>query len=145
MRRAKKSLPACLVIGAVITAAVCALNVGRGYGWSRSVCDGLFVAAVMLLGMGVIKAVNNRGVFDVAGYGLHTAVELAIPALRREEKEDIYQYRKRKESERKSSEDYFWPVPYTLFCRWRRWPFMSFSGTKPFGIKSDTAEVNSRG
>ncbi len=103
MRRAKKSLPACLVIGAVITAAVCALNVGRGYGWSRSVCDGLFVAAVMLLGMGVIKAVNNRGVFDVAGYGLHTAVELAIPALRREEKEDIYQYRKRKESERKSS------------------------------------------
>lgn len=92
----------CLAVGAVLAAAVCALNVSRDYGWSRSVCDGFFVAAVMLLGVGFIKAVNNRGAFDVAGYGLRRAVELALPALRREEKEDIHQYRKRKEAERKS-------------------------------------------
>lgn len=92
----------CLAVGAVLAAAVCALNVSRDYGWSRSLCDGFFVAAVMLLGVGSIKAVNNRGAFDVAGYGLRMAVELALPALRREEKEDIHQYRKRKEAERKS-------------------------------------------
>lgn len=65
-------------------------------------CDGLFVAAVILLGLGTIKAVGSRGTFDVAGYGLRMAVELAVPALRREEKEDIHQYKKRKEAERKS-------------------------------------------
>ena len=92
----------CLAVGAVLAAAVCALNVNRGYGWSRSVCDGFFVAAVILLGLGTIKAVCNRGAFDVAGYGLRRAVELALPALRREEKEDIYQYRERKAAERKS-------------------------------------------
>lgn len=98
----RKEFLICLTAGAVLAAAVCALNVSRDYGWSRSVCDGLFVAAVMLLGVGIIRAVYNRGAFDVAGYGLRKAAELAIPALRREEKEDIQQYRERKKAERKS-------------------------------------------
>ena len=98
----RKGLLTCLVVGAVLAAAVCAMNVDRGYGWSRSVCDGFFVAAVMLLGMGSIRAVSNQGVFDVAGYGLRIAVELVLPVLRREEKEGIHQYRERKEAERKS-------------------------------------------
>ena len=38
----------------------------------------------------------------MAGYGLRTVINLTIPALRREEKEDIYQYRERKKAERKS-------------------------------------------
>lgn len=98
----RRGVLTCMAVGAVLAAAVCALNVGRGYGWSRSVCDGFFVAAVMLLGMGSIRAVGNRGAFDVAGYGLRTAVELALPVLKREEKEDIRQYRERKEAQRKS-------------------------------------------
>ena len=106
MRGNKKGFQASLIVGAVIAAAVYALNVSRGYGWSRSLCDGLFVASVMLLGPGVIRAVSNRGVFDVAGYGLRTALEVAIPALRRTEeghsREDIHQYRERKEAQRKS-------------------------------------------
>lgn len=102
MSEKKKGFLTCLAVGAVLAAAVCALNVSRDYGWSRSICDGLFVAAVMLLGVGSIRSINNRGAFDVAGYGLRMAVELAIPALRREEKEDIHQYRERKEGERKS-------------------------------------------
>lgn len=97
-----KQLLTCLAAGAALAAGVCALNVSRDYGWSRSVCDGLFVAAVILLGLGVIRAVYNRGAFDVAGYGLRMAVELALPILRREEKEDLHQYRRRKEAERKS-------------------------------------------
>ncbi len=102
MRERRKAFLICLSLGAVLTAAVCTLNVSRDYGWSRSVCDGLFVAAVMLLGAGALRAVKNRGAFDVAGYGLRMAVELVIPALRREETEDIHQYRERKETERKS-------------------------------------------
>ena len=98
----RRGLLICLAAGAALAAAVCALNVSRDYGWSRSVCDGFFVAAVMLLGMGTIRAVYNRGAFDVAGYGLHMAIELVLPVLRREEKEDIHQYRERKAAERKS-------------------------------------------
>lgn len=98
----KGALLTYLAAGAALAAAVCALNVSRDYGWSRSVCDGLFVAAVILLGLGTIRAVCNRGAFDVAGYGLRMAVELALPILRREEKEDIHQYRARKEAERRS-------------------------------------------
>lgn len=99
----KRGLLTCLTAGAIIAAVVCAMNVSRDYGWSRSVCDGLFVAAVILLGLGTIRAVCNRGAFDVAGYGLRMAVELALPALRREQKENIHQYRERKEAERRSS------------------------------------------
>lgn len=107
-------LPACIIAGAAIAVAVCALNVGRGYGWIRSVCDGLFVASVMLLGMGGIRAVGNRGAFDVAGYGLHMVLEVAMPFLRRTEdrdheeeghsgeQEDIHQYRARREAQRRS-------------------------------------------
>ena len=108
MRETKKGLLSALAAGAAIAAAVCALNVSRGYGWSRSVCDGLFVASVMLLGTGAIRAVGNRGAFDVAGYGLHTVLEMALPFLRRTdggcsgEKEDIHQYRIRREAQRKS-------------------------------------------
>ena len=98
MKGVRKAFLICLALGAVLTAAVCALNVSRDYGWSRSICDGFFVAAVMLLGSGAIRAVNNRGAFDVAGYGLRTVINLTIPALRREEKEDIYQYRERKKA-----------------------------------------------
>ena len=99
----RRGLLTCLIAGAVIAAAVCAMNVSRDYGWSRSVCDGFFVAAVILLGLGTIRAVSNRGAFDVTGYGLRMAVELVLPVLRREEKEDIHQYRERKEAKRKSS------------------------------------------
>ena len=102
----RSGLPACLAAGAAIAAAVCALNVGRDYGWIRSVCDGLFVASVMLLGAGVIRAVSNRGAFDVAGYGLRTVLEMALPFLRRTDDghsgEDIHQYRERREARHKS-------------------------------------------
>ena len=93
----------CLAAGAVITAAVFALNLSREFGVLRSLCDGFFVAAVLLLGVGGIRAARNKGTFDVAGFGLRQVVDMTIPALRREEKEDMQQYRERKAKERKSS------------------------------------------
>ena len=92
-----------LAVGAVITGAVFALNLSREYGVLRCICDGFFVAAVLLLGIGGIKAARNKGSFDVAGFGLRHVVDMTIPALRRGEKEDMQQYRERKALERKSS------------------------------------------
>ena len=92
-----------LAIGAVAAAAVFALNLSREYGALRSLCDGLFVAAVFLLGIGCIKAIRNKGAFDVAGFGVRHVVNITVPALRRGEDEDMQQYRERKALERKSS------------------------------------------
>ena len=92
-----------LAVGAVAAVAVFSLNLSREYGALRSLCDGLFVAAVLLLGVGGIKAARNKGSFDVAGFGLRHVVDMTIPALRRGEKEDMQQYRERKALERKSS------------------------------------------
>ena len=92
-----------LAVGAVIAAAVLALNLSREYGVLRSLCDGLFVAAVLLLGIGGIKAIRNSGSFDVAGFGLRHVVDITVPALRRGEQEDMQQYRERKALERQSS------------------------------------------
>ena len=92
-----------LAIGAAISMAVLALNLSREYGMLRSLCDGFFTAAVLLLGIGGIKAARNKGAFDVSGFGLRHVVDMAVPAFRREEKEDLQQYRERKALERKSS------------------------------------------
>ena len=92
-----------LAVGAAVAASVFALNLSREYGVLRCICDGFFVAAVLLLGIGGIKAARNKGSFDVAGFGLRHVVDMTIPALRRGEKEDMQQYRERKALERKSS------------------------------------------
>ncbi len=104
MSEKKKDLLANLLFGAVIAAAVFALNMSRDYEVTRCVCDGLFVAAVMLLGIGGIRAVRNKGAFDVMGYGVKNALETAIPLLRHgNEKETIDDYRERKTEARKGS------------------------------------------
>ena len=103
MKVQKNALLSSLALGAAVAVAVCALNMSREYGWARSVCDGAFVAAVLLLGMGSLRLARNKGTFDVAGYGLKYAIELALPVLRHGEKEDLYQYRERKAQERKPS------------------------------------------
>lgn len=93
-----------MAVGAVIAAAVFALNMSRDYEVTRCVCDGLFVAAAMLLGIGGIRGVRNRGAFDVTGYGIKTALETALPILRRGNgKETMDDYRQRKAAERKSA------------------------------------------
>ncbi len=102
MKQSTKEFLLSAAVGAVIAAAVFALNFSRDYSVTRCLCDGLFVSAVMLLGIGGIRSVNNKGVFDVLGYGVKTTVETFIPLLRKDEKEDLHQYRERKAEERKS-------------------------------------------
>lgn len=91
-----------LAVAMVIAVAVFALNMSRSYGFWRCVCDGFFVSAVMMLGVGVIKDVRNRGAFDVAEYGIRHVVSISIPALNWE-KEDLVEFRDRKTQERKGA------------------------------------------
>ena len=51
----------------------------QGYGLLRQLCDGCFVAAVLLLGAGVLRYVTNQGAFDVLGYGLQSVFHLHVP------------------------------------------------------------------
>lgn len=103
MSEKKKDFLVNLVFGAMIAAAVFALNMSREYGFLRSLCDGAFVAAALLLGIGGLKGIRNKGAFDVTGYGLKSAVETAIPFLRHGEKETMDEYRERKAKERRDS------------------------------------------
>lgn len=89
-------------VGMGIAAAVFALNVSRSYGFWRCVCDGFFVSAVMMLGVGAIKEVRNRGAFDVAEFGLRHVVTITIPALNWE-KEDLLTFKDRKFRERRGA------------------------------------------
>ncbi len=92
-----------MATGLVCAAAVFYLGYRRGYLLLRCVCDAFFVASVLLVCVGSIKAVRNKGIFDVTGYGVKYTAELVFPMLRGEKKENLYEYRERKALERKSA------------------------------------------
>lgn len=92
-----------LTVGAFVTALVYWLNTGRGYPLLHSLCNGFFVAAVMLLGVGGLKTVRNKGAFDVAGFGFSSVIKIALPFLGDNKEEDIHEYRERKAQERKGA------------------------------------------
>lgn len=92
-----------LAVGALLAAAAFWISAGRGYPFLHCLCDGFFVAAALLLGVGGLRAVRNKGAFDVAGYGLSSAVQTAFPFLRGDRDEDIIEYRQRKEEKRKGA------------------------------------------
>ncbi len=91
-----------LLIGAIICAVVALLGRSRGQSIARVLCDGTFVAAVFLLGIGGLTFARNKGTFDVAGYGIKTVLETTLPFLRSDKKETLIEYRERKAAERKS-------------------------------------------
>ena len=102
----QKSIITNLVVGLVIVIAVVALNWQYEYPISQLLCDGFFVAAVVVMGFGGIKAARNKGSFDVAAYGLRSVVFTTIPYLasRSEHGEEKFlDYQERKRTERKSA------------------------------------------
>ena len=98
-----KDFVVCLVSGAIITVLVYLLSAGRGYPFLHSLCDGFFVAAALLLGVGGLRAIRNKGAFDVAGYGISSALRTTFPLLRGDQDEDIMGYRQRKAERRKGA------------------------------------------
>lgn len=113
MNEKRKSLIADLIVGALIAVAVIAMNWNSGYPLSQRLCDGFFVAGVVLVGLGGIKFARNKGTFDVAGYGLKTALHAALPFLgsrtnQNNREEDFMDYRERKEKARKPAAAELW-------------------------------------
>lgn len=101
MSERKKRFLINLAIGGIIAAVVFITEVARGRTLMISLCNCLFVAAVLLLGIGGIKGVRNKGAFDVMGFGIKSTVETFIPMLRKNEKETFWDYHERKDSLRK--------------------------------------------
>ena len=96
-----KILIATLVIGLIIAVAVIAVNWNLDQPFVQRLCDGTFVAGVLLLGMGGLKHVRNQGFFDIASYGISYAFRAAIPAMGPMDDKDFASYKERKKEERK--------------------------------------------
>ena len=99
MSKRLKSFLMSLLVGVLLCAMVIFINRDQGYGLLRQLCDGCFVAAVLLLGAGVLRYVTNQGAFDVLGYGLQSVFHLHVPGAsigNARDQETMETYRERK-------------------------------------------------
>ena len=70
----------------------------------HQLCDGAFVAAVILLGIGGLKFARNGGTFDVMAWGISSVVRMTVPWLFKESKDaDLIAYKERKSESRQSA------------------------------------------
>ena len=103
-----------LVFGAVIAGAVIAINAGRGHAVLRLLCDGCFVAGVLLLGTGGLKFFRNEGMFDIFAYSIKSVFQIHYPfakmnsPLEEKKREDYATYKENKKKKRKSPADLLW-------------------------------------
>ena len=91
--------------GALLCALVIFINRDQGYSVLRQLCDGCFVAAVLLLCIGALRAIINQGAFDVLGYGVQSVFHLHVPGAsigNARDQETMEAYRARKAKKRKS-------------------------------------------
>ena len=92
------------LLGLLIMAYVVFINRDSGHSLVHLLCDGSFVAAVLLLGTGGILFCKEKGAFDIFGYGMKSALGLLVPgvsALDDGTREDYFSYCERKAKERK--------------------------------------------
>lgn len=92
------------LLGLAIMAYVVFINRDSGHSLVHVLCDGSFVAAVLLLGTGGILFCKEKGAFDIFGYGMKSALGLLVPGvsvLDDGTREDYYSYCERKAKERK--------------------------------------------
>ncbi len=109
MDKKTKAIIVDMVLGAAVAAGVIRLNWAvDGTLWQK-LSDGFFVAAVLLLGMGGIRWVNNTGSFDAMGYSIKTTVQTFLPMLQvgrlADHEEDFLSYKERKAESRKDASD----------------------------------------
>lgn len=91
--------------GLLIVAYVVFINRNTGHTIVHLLCDGCFVAAVLLLGCGGILFCQKKGAFDIFGYGMKSALGLILPGaslMDSDVKEDYFTYCERKAKERKN-------------------------------------------
>ena len=97
----RRSFWIALGVGAAIALAVVLLNRNSGSSPLRLICDGCFVAGVLVGGAGCLMLAGNEGVFDIFGYGISFVLNLHWSGLfhmseeRRRESYSDYRARKR--------------------------------------------------
>lgn len=97
-----KSFRVMLLVGFAIFAAVLIMDLTRGNSVIRSLCDGFFVAGMLVMGMSGLMFAGNEGVFDIFGFGISHLFTTRWPGLstmpddHRKEKYVDYKARKRK-------------------------------------------------
>ena len=90
-----------LGVGAVVALAAALLNRGAEAGPLRMICDGCFVAGILVGAAGCLMLAGNEGVFDIFGFGvsfvlnLHWSSLFHMPEARRRESYADYKARKR--------------------------------------------------
>ena len=72
----RKSFFIALSAGAVIALAVILLNRSSGSSAARLICDGCFVAGVLVGGAGCLMLAAGEGIFDIFGYGISLVLNL---------------------------------------------------------------------
>jgi len=106
----KKKFFANLITGFVIAIAVCFIGWASERSLIHKLCDGCFVAAVVLLGVGGLKFARNAGTFDIMAYGLSSALHMMLPWLQGEKKDaDFAAYKERVRETRKPARDLLLP------------------------------------
>ncbi len=72
----RRSFRIALGVGAAIALAVVLLNRSAGNGFLRLICDGCFVAGILVGGTGCLMLAANEGMFDIFGYGISFVLNL---------------------------------------------------------------------
>ena len=93
----------------MITGLLCAAIVVY-YRWNperllfHQLCDGAFVAGVILVGIGGLKFARNGGTFDIMVWGLDSVVRTTFPWMLKERQDvDFVAYKERKRESRQSA------------------------------------------
>lgn len=68
---------------------------------ARYLCDGFFVAGLVLSGIGGLTAIATTGVLDIMGYGFHSLLVLFTPFRSPKGHESFYEYKQEKEKRRR--------------------------------------------
>ena len=80
MAKYRKSFITWLIAGAFITVFACVFGAeqasANGYTVPMRLCDGFFVAAVMVLGCGGLRFVSSFGFFDIMGFGIKQVLNI---------------------------------------------------------------------
>ncbi len=104
MTEKRKNLLVNLITGFVVAVIVIVFGLGSEKSICHLLCDGTFVAAVILLGIGGLKFARNGGTFDIMAYGIGSAVRMTFPWLLKERKDaDFAAYKERKREIRQSA------------------------------------------
>lgn len=64
-------------------------------------CDGFFIASVLLIGVGLMCLISNEGIFDVLSYGVINIFRLFSPSNKFfSERESFYDFRMRRKDKK---------------------------------------------